>query len=397
MHAKQLSQKIFHNALPFVHAKRRQVVFDTCWSLMNDARLALTSLARHMEGSISVKHKIKKVDRVLGNQHLFNEKTQIYSAFFKKIFESLPTLYVLVDWSGCCTHQYHLLRASLAYQGRSLTFYNEIHPLEKLGNEVVQHHFLKNLQRLLPNDKPVVIITDAGFRSTWFQYVTSFGWNYVGRVRDGQTKLLLENTKEWVSLNDFSQRTTEKIKYMGTGRVGKTSKARNTGHLYLYKERIKGRKGCSNYPDVNRHYSAYHRDPWVLVTSLTGGQEIASKIKCIYKKRMQIEQNFRDDKSKRFGFGWRFSKTRCPKRMAIFCLLATITTLVLIWIGLYAEKMGWHRDFQANTVKTHRVLSFVFLAKQVLRHCCERIKPNDLRQIQQDFIENYERTIYASY
>ena len=50
------------------------------------------------------------------------------------------------------------------------------------------------------------------------------------------------------------------------------------------------------------------------------------------------------------------------------CMLATITSLFLWLIGFQAENDKLHYEIQANTVKKTRVLSFLFLAKQILQH-----------------------------
>ena len=161
--------------------------------------------------------------------------------------------------------------------------------------------------------------------------------------------------------------------------------------VYIFiKEEIKGRKGNSGYPDVNKRYSRYHREPWLLVTSLKGGQKIAGYIKNRYKNRMQIEQNFRDDKNPSLGFGWRHSKTKKPNRMKVLCLIAAIATWLLRFFGVLAESLNWHWHFQSNTTKTKRVLSHIFLGKQVLQHWPEKLRTNFnkiLIMIQQQYQE----------
>ena len=82
---------------------------------------------------------------------------------------------------------------------------------------------------------------------------------------------------------------------------------------------------------------------------------------------MQIEQNFRDEKSPRFGFGWRLGRTKCFKRMAVLCLIAHIAEFFLLLIGTMAEKLNLQKSFQVNT-KKERVLSLITLAKQILKH-----------------------------
>lgn len=50
----------------------------------------------------------------------------------------------------------------------------------------------------------------------------------------------------------------------------------------------------------------------------------------LYSRRMQIEQNFRDEKSERFGFGLRASYSRSAGRMLVMSLLATLRTMALL-------------------------------------------------------------------
>ena len=116
-------------------------------------------------------------------------------------------------------------------------------------------------------------------------------------------------------------------------------------------------------------------DPWILVSNFhqdnlleveKNKEQTAILMRVIYSKRMQIEQNFRDDKSERLGFGWRFSRTRDKNKMSMLILLATIASLILWMIGYAAERQQLHYAFQANTVRSHRVLSLLYLAKQLI-------------------------------
>lgn len=60
----------------------------------------------------------------------------------------------------------------------------------------------------------------------------------------------------------------------------------------------------------------------------------------LYSRRMQIEQNFRDEKSERFGFVLRASYSRSVGRMLVLSLLATLSTIVLWLIGYHAENVS---------------------------------------------------------
>ncbi len=64
-----------------------------------------------------------------------------------------------------------------------MTLYEEIHPQRAYGNRTVHRRFLACLAELLPVACQPMIITDAGFRSTWFDLVTDRHWPWIGRIR----------------------------------------------------------------------------------------------------------------------------------------------------------------------------------------------------------------------
>lgn len=76
---------------------------------------------------------------------------------------------------------------------------------------------------------------------------------------------------------------------------------------------------------------------------------------------MQIEEGFRDIKNHRTGFSLSDTRTRSPQRLANLLLVGMLATLVVWLMGRLAEEKQWHYQFQANTVKTHRVLSLFYL------------------------------------
>lgn len=57
----------------------------------------------------------------------------------------------------------------------------------------------------------------------------------------------------------------------------------------------------------------------------------------LYSRSMQIEQNFRDEKSERFGYGLRASYSRSAGKMLVLSLLATLTTIARWLISYHAE------------------------------------------------------------
>lgn len=365
MLTKEVSQNFFNNALTSIHVKRANCLFETAWALTAEAKLTISSLGQHKSGNAYVKHKIKSVDRLVGNEKLHKEIAIVYKEFFKSLVLCTQELFILVDWSGCCGDETHMLRASMIHDGRSISIYNEIHPKKKLGNQTVHNRFLSSLKKMIPADKKVVIITDAGFLTPWFSRVLKLGWDYIGRL-PGYV-MIQPHKEEWIKVADINCIRKNYVASLGKARLGKNSTRGVSGDIYTYHGKSKNRKEKSKFPQHNKKYEKQYQSPLVLATSLNSEQYSGACVKNKYKNRMQIEQNFRDEKSSRFGFGWRLGRTKCPKRIGVLCLIAHIAEFFLLAIGIMAEKLNLHKHFQVNT-KKKRVLSLLTLGKQILKH-----------------------------
>ncbi len=369
MQAASFLHKFVSPALSIIHKTRREALIDSTDSLLNHGQLALTALGRHMRGAAKVKHKIKRVDRLLSNEHLYEEQFNIYRALSKNILTHLKEVIIIIDWSGCCSQERWILQASLVATGRSIPIYREIHPIELLSNQNIEKQFLNKLHQIVPAEIQVIILTDAGFRIPFLKHVKTLGWNFVSRIR---APLQFSFDKiNWHKIKEFDVKTFNSEEYLGEVYLGK-----NQGwavELFTYRGHIKGRKmrkkkyHANMYPDKKIKYGNAHREPWFIATSLRGGKEIAKRVINIYKKRMQIEQNFRDEKNPRWGFGLRISRTENIKRLAILLLIGFIATIALWMIGALAETRGIHRDFQANSYKHKRVISLFNLGLQIVR------------------------------
>jgi len=65
-----ICQKFFHNALAPFHKYRQNALLDATIALINGTSLTLSSIGRYLPGTAQVKNKIKRVDRLLGNESL---------------------------------------------------------------------------------------------------------------------------------------------------------------------------------------------------------------------------------------------------------------------------------------------------------------------------------------
>jgi len=122
-------------------------------------------------------------------------------------------------------------------------------------------------------------------------------------------------------------------------------------------------------------------NPGILATSLPNTFSLAKKVVAAYRYRMQIEQNFRDNKNVRFGFAFRHCLSSSIMRLSLLLLIAMLAYFVAWLVGLIAQRHQWQRDFQANTIRHRTVLSLFYWG-------CEVIYENyhiTLQQFQQAF------------
>lgn len=173
----ELLHSILEKSGSIRHKARLKSLMTTVTSVMKGANLSLTSMGRHVEKEIKPKSKIKEVDYLLSNGHLHRERFSVYKSVSTEIIGKEKFLLIVMDWSSIVAHQQHLLRASIVRKGRCMTVYEEIYPEKMLANGDCHASFLKNLKELLPKDREVIIVVDAGFRTDFFAQVQTNDWN----------------------------------------------------------------------------------------------------------------------------------------------------------------------------------------------------------------------------
>jgi hypothetical protein len=331
--------------------------------LVIGGRACLTALGRALPGETSEKHRIKAVDRLLGNPALHREIDQVYRAIAHWLLKNVRTPIIAVDWTGAGAHHFEL-SAKICSDGRALPLYSLVYAKGQYVQGVAHREFLRGLASILPKGCRPIVVTDAGFHSEWFAEVRRYNWHYIGRVRG----------TAHVTLNDQELTLRQLHRYAGARPkelIGAfVSAGRLTQRLILSAQpQHKGRerltlKGKPGRKTVDLKASQSAREPWVLATSL---QSDAAFVVHAYSLRMQIEESFRDRKSYRNGWSMRLAVTRSRKRLAVLLMLASLAELAVEMAGRAVVHAGRSFGFQANTTRKHRVLSFFFLGCRVCR------------------------------
>lgn len=383
--------KLLHKQLQkngSIHKKRLSSLFDIVETAMQTQYVTLTGLGRRLSSSIKIKHKIKKVDRLLGNKHLQQERVGIYTQLSRRLIGKRKTPHIIVDWSPLAEGSYYyFLRASLASKGRAITIYEECYPDSKNANAKVHQSFLETLKYILPVNCQPILITDAGFRNSWFNMVEHHGWHWIGRVRHN-TFYQAINTVFWRRITSLHAKATGKAKQIGQVLLARANPL--SCYFYLYKKDPKGRKKKTLLGKVCRQSTSLKcakrgREPWLIASSMNSP---ANTIIKLYGKRTQIENSFRDTKNQRVGFSLNDTGTRNIERLNILLLIVYIASIGLWFIGQCAKENKRHYQFQANTVKHRDVLSNIYLGWQILYSSTNLLTCSEINYTLTKFIDN---------
>ncbi len=365
MHAAPMIQKILTGVM---HLKRLNSLIDIVRSAFEARQLSVTGLGRALLLPIQERSGIRKVDRLVGNKKLHDGRQDVYKITSQQLVGSKKRPWIIVDWSPVPNSTHQLLRAALVCEGRALSVYEEVHPGSKLGNRKVQESFLASCKKMLPTGCCPIIVTDAGFHAPWFNAVRKQGWDFVGRVR-GTVTYCPEGERKWVQIKGLYPSATKTAKRFGLVTLSKTTPCE--GVLCYYKGLTKGRVnknklGCRRGSKDSENRARSAKEPWLLMTSLDGHQ-VAKKVIQIYKRRMQIEEGFRDLKSSKYGFGFEQARSRKIARIENLLLIAMLASFIAWVIGWLAEKENLHYQYQANSIKNRRVLSLFYLGCRVIK------------------------------
>jgi len=81
---------------------------------------------------------------------------------------------------------------------------------------------------------------------------------------------------------------------------------------------------------------------------------------------MQIEESFRDLKSTRFGLSMELYRTYQVERLHVLLLIAHFALIVAWLMGKSTELTEQHWQYQANTVRTRKVLATIFIGLKMI-------------------------------
>jgi hypothetical protein len=386
MHAQKIIQDFLGNECPSMHAKRRH-----CLALMTEAArrvgLGLVKMSKALDSKISLRHRIKRCDRLLGNRHLEYERLDVYRALARRVLQQQTRVGIIVDWSDLLTDiSQHVLRAAVIVKGRAIVIYEEVHPTKQYGSASVHRNFMATLRTVLPAQCEPVIITDAGFRAPWFKMLDRLGFAWIGRIRN-RDMVRAHGERNWRGCKDLYAGATARARDMGEFEYVRSNPVRC--RLIMIKRTAKGRKcktvfGKDSRSRHSKKQRAGQNEPWLLATTPSLSMLSAKEIVALYSGRMQIEETFRDIKNPQWGMGLSTSQTRPPKRLAALFLIAALLSFALWLIGLAVRESGYCIQYGSRK-KSASTLSILSLARQWLFE--NNPQPLLQRQLDQALVE----------
>jgi hypothetical protein len=337
--------KWFDRHLQVVRRSRRKTLAHIAAGAMKMKGVGVLALGRAMDGPATAKHRIKRVDRFLGNEKL--EGLALSKALFNILRGHERHPVVLADWTD--RHAFEQLVLSIPRDGRSMPFHAITINSTKFSDETkgaliqAEREILRQLRAMCPAGVKPIIVADRGFgNERWIRDVAKWGWGFVQRL---SKQHYVETEQHIGTLPELGIRRGHRPKDWGWGTMGD-----------------------NNEPDKTRFrlVTVFHRDadePWYLITNIEDME--ARKITATYEKRWWTETMFRDLKNRKWGLGMDEVKLTTAERTAAHFIIVMIAYVLLCAFGAFAETKNFGEQLKANTRK-ERVLSLAVIGNNFM-------------------------------
>lgn len=288
---------ILKRTFPQYNKSQQKMLAELLLALFSHQRFTLRHIASRLLGPTNVKHKLKRLQNFLDT---FSLDYQFWRSYVQTLF-CLPymklgqrsEITLLIDATSL-KDDYWILAASISYRGRSIPVYLRI--WEGVNTSYDYWHrvevFTRQLKRLLPAEHTYELIGDSGFEGEhMFTLCRKLGWEQVIRI-NGSYSVKTNGGREFIQLHLFDNGHYREVI------IGKGNPVEGL-HLAV----------CSDGDSERRCYLAVSIDPQKAATH--------------YKRRMWIEQTFKDLKS---VLKWETytakipAKRRLPKLIVLSCL-----------------------------------------------------------------------------
>jgi len=323
-----------------LHQTQAKTLADLVTAAVKVRLVSLAEIGRHLghQTSIAAKHGIKRVDRFLANDRI--EPTLAMTGVIRWLSRPSGRLIVSLDWVDL--RSFPCLMLAAWHKGRAIPLLWQVLRWEDLARSQndLEHGLLHLLRAALPEDVEVSVLADRGMgRAEMARVCQRLKFHYV--IRIAPTAFIRH------------PRHTGRLAQMPV-KPGQRTFLRQV----VYRQ----------HRPVIQHLAVYwpakRSEPWYLMTDL---ETLPVKdLTRFYRRRMTIEEYFRDLKSRRTGWGLRLTLIRSPERLGRLLLLLAVAYLLLSALGLFIQRTVEPRVYASNNRAGEG--SLFFLARWWIEH-----------------------------
>jgi len=103
MHAEGIVARILEPCLRGMHAKRAAALTRAIGAVLRGGTVSLSAVALHLGHGVAFGHRLKSVDRLLGNTALHRVRTELYRRLAHRWLKDVRHWLIVVDWSEAKT------------------------------------------------------------------------------------------------------------------------------------------------------------------------------------------------------------------------------------------------------------------------------------------------------
>lgn len=332
-------------ANPDEDPRRQRVLVWAVVGVLMEKTISLPALALVIVSAAKAASRVRRLRRFLANAHV--NVRAYYDALVRQALEgwTAATLYLALD-TTTLAGKLVILRVSLVYRGRAIPLVWEVYERRSVSlpfrayKEVLAH-----VRSLLPPDARVVLLGDRGFRATalmrWCRRQP--GWHFRLRLKGNQLVTLADGREQ--HLNELGLRPGQ-IGMLPAVRLGKE----HYGPIAL----------------AMAWAATPQAEPWYIATDEPAERQTVGE----YSFRMDVEQEFRDDKSG--GFQLEDCELSDAASVSRLLLVISVACLHLVSLGTFVVERE-----QRESVDPHwlRGLSYFQIGWRWLRRALYLERP----------------------
>ena len=316
-----------------MHAKRVLPLASGVVGVMHSAALGVRAIGLGLAEVVGLekKHAVKQVDRLLSNRGI--DVWEEFAVWVPYLIGARIDALVALDWTEFDADDQMSLCANLVTShGRATPLMWMTVKKSELAEQRNAHEdrLLARLAEVMPENVEVTILADRGFGDqARYEQIEGLGFKFIIRFRECIH----------IGLRDEGLRpATDFVPTNGRTRLLKDVDVTKKRTPVLAVALVKGAK---------------MQEAWCLATNhteMTGSQIVAA-----YGRRFTIEENFRDSKDPRFGFGMSASRISTPERRDRLFLISALAVVLLTLLGAAGEQIGIDRYLKVNTSKRRQL------------------------------------------